>query len=87
MFHDLNQKYFFGLLVEPEFIKFSNNTPPNNGAYAFGNDAIMGAYADNKIWLHRKLSRRKLRATIAHEMIHQFQDIAGYDRDECHGIG
>jgi len=30
------------------------------------------------IYFHRKASIKRLRYTIAHEMIHQFQDLAGY---------
>jgi hypothetical protein len=72
-YHDyLNRTYFFGLLPMPVFKKISGNV-----GYPW---AIYGFYDDEtkELAYNKSMSDRRTRETIAHEMVHQFQDFAGF---------
>jgi hypothetical protein len=77
---ELNARYFNGVLSMPKFIKFSGHLPGTGLNHnRFG---VWGAYENNTIWYHRAASMQRLRFTIAHEMIHQYQDLVGWFRKD-----
>ena len=66
----LNQRYFNMQLKKPRFVKFKGDGSEIEAAQK----PCYGAYDRGVIYLHRKLKGRDLVGTIAHEMIHQFQE-------------
>lgn len=70
-FNELNAKYFFDVLPMPRFEKFEGS----KHGFSF---SVHGAYENYTIYYHRKLKGALFRGTIAHEMIHEFQDYSGF---------
>jgi len=66
IWHEFNNRIFNGEMTVPRFIKFAGSLDfdfPIDGAYLYG-----------EMFYHKKLNNRTTRATIAHEMIHQYQE-------------
>jgi len=71
LFLELNREYLNGVLPIPRIVKMSGNCSDNGFS-------VWGSYDNGTIYYHRKCSKSDLRATMAHEMCHYFQDYAGF---------
>ena len=88
LFESLNHYYFDGQLDRPKFVKYTGN---GDTTIFDINEPTWGYYYDGTVYYHRKNRGALARGTIAHELIHMYQDtVLGLDLDtmsEAEGHG